>query len=116
MNKEEKNKKEQKKHNHSLTKHKRNTTQKEHRKSKAKKKKSHRIGKCGTKTKKTLQEGKGTTDGLTRGTMSSFNEDQLRDKLNRLSPTMQSIQSLFIIDASLYPAPLHVPSPNLHVF
>ena len=27
--------------------------------------------------------------------MSSFTEDRLRDKLNRLSPTMQSIQSLF---------------------
>lgn len=27
--------------------------------------------------------------------MSSFTEDRLRDKLDRLSPTMQSIQSLF---------------------
>ena len=30
-----------------------------------------------------------------RSTMSSFTEDRLRDKLDRLSPTMQSIQSLF---------------------
>ena len=115
MNKEGKNKKEQK---NTIT-HSQNTKETQHKKNtasqKQKKKMSSNRQMC-HKNKKTLQEGKGTTDGLTRGTMSSFNEDQLRDKLNRLSPTMQSIQSLFIIDASLYPAPLHVPSPNLHVF